>query len=145
MKYFRLWRVVASILALLYTFMPYDFLPDMLIGWGWLDDIIVLYLLWHYFFRGRRVQPNSGGTRASGQQDTFGNADSMRSGQTLTKTPYEVLDVPPGASQDEIKAAFKKLAGKYHPDKVEHLGEEFTDLAEERFKEIQDAYGKLKT
>ena len=68
----------------------------------------------------------------------------MRSGQTLTKTPYEVLDVPRGASQEEIKAAFKKLADKYHPDKVEHLGEEFKALAEERFKEIQEAYGKLK-
>ena len=60
MRYFRLWRIVVSILALLYTFMPYDFLPDMLIGWGWLDDIIILYLLWHYFFRGRRVQPDRG-------------------------------------------------------------------------------------
>ncbi len=145
MRYFRIWRVVVSILALLYTFMPYDFLPDMLIGWGWLDDILILYLLWHYFFRGRRIQPNSGGTRASGQQDAFGNADSMRSGQTLSKTPYEVLDVPRGAPQDEIKTAFKTLANKYHPDKVEHLGKEFKALAEERFKEIQEAYEKLKT
>ena len=145
MGYFRLWRIVVSILALLYTFMPYDFLPDMLIGWGWLDDIFILYLLWHYFFRGRRVQPDRGGARTSGQQDAYGNTDSMRSGQTLSKTPYEVLDVPRGASQDEIKTAFKTLANKYHPDKVEHLGEEFKALAEERFKEIQEAYEKLKT
>ena len=60
MGYFRLWRIVVSILALLYTFMPYDFLPDMLIGWGWLDDIIVLYLLWHYFLEEGASNPTGG-------------------------------------------------------------------------------------
>ena len=75
MRYFRLWRIVVSILALLYTFLPFDFLPDMLVGWGWLDDIIILYLLWYYFFRGRRVQPGSAGARAEGQQRAFGSAE----------------------------------------------------------------------
>jgi DnaJ like chaperone protein len=59
------------------------------------------------------------------------------------KDPYEVLQIPKEASQEEIKAAYKHLAGKYHPDKVLHLGEEFQSLAEERFKEIQSAYQKL--
>jgi DnaJ-class molecular chaperone len=54
-----------------------------------------------------------------------------------------VLQIPREASQEEIKAAYKHLAGKYHPDKVLHLGEEFQSLAEERFKEIQAAYQKL--
>jgi DnaJ-class molecular chaperone len=35
------------------------------------------------------------------------------------------------------------LAGQYHPDKVSHLGEEFRQLAEKRFKEIQVAYQEL--
>ncbi len=144
MRYFRLWRIVASILALLYTFMPYDFLPDMLVGWGWLDDIIILYLLWHYFFRGKRVQPGNAGAQAEGRQDAYGRTDSARGGQSIPKTPHEVLDVPRGASQAEIRGAYKKLAGKYHPDKVEHLGDEFKALAEEKFKEVQEAYQQLK-
>ena len=65
-------------------------------------------------------------------------------GVSIPKTPYEILDVPLGASQEDIKAAFKQLAGKYHPDKVEHLGDEFKALAEEKFKEIQEAYQHLK-
>ena len=135
---------MVSILALLYTFFPYDFLPDFLVGWGWLDDIIILYLLWHYFFRGRRVQPGSTGPRPENQQNTNSDADSSARGQSIPKTPYEILDVPLGASQEDIKAAFKQLAGKYHPDKVEHLGDEFKALAEEKFKEIQEAYQQLK-
>ncbi|MBW2144864.1 MAG: DnaJ domain-containing protein, partial [Deltaproteobacteria bacterium] len=41
------------------------------------------------------------------------------------------------------KKAYRRLAGKYHPDRVNHLGEEFKELAERRFKEIQDAYQDL--
>jgi DnaJ like chaperone protein len=144
MSYFRLWRIVVSILALLYTFLPWDFLPDFVLGWGWIDDIIVLYLLWHYFFRGRGVQPNSTGANAGSQQSSQFEDASQKTGQPIPKTPHEVLDVPLGASQEEIKSAYKKLAGKYHPDKLEHLGEEFKTLAEEKFKEIQEAYQQLK-
>ena len=86
--------------------------------------------------RQRRYTSNTDGS------DAYGKAE-RRGGQTIPKTPYEILEFP-GASQDEIKAAYKKLADKYHPDKVEHLGEEFKALAEERFKEIQEAYEKLK-
>ena len=50
---------------------------------------------------------------------------------------YEVLGLPRGASEDEIKAAFRKLARKYHPDVSQEAD------AEERFKEVNEAYGVL--
>jgi len=53
------------------------------------------------------------------------------------------LGVDKNASKEEIKSAYRKLAGKYHPDKVNYLGDEFKELAEARFKEIQEAYQKL--
>ena len=136
--------MVVSILALIYTLLPWDFLPDFLVGWGWLDDILVLYLLWHYFFRGRSVRPGSEGPRAEKQQHAHSSAGSRESGPPIPKTPHEILEVPGNATQEEIKTAYKRLAGKYHPDKVEHLGDEFKALAEERFKEIQEAYQQLK-
>ena len=144
MGYFGLWRIAVSILALLYTFLPWDFLPDFLVGWGWLDDILVLYLLWHYFFRGRGVQPGSNGQRPENQQNAYSGAEASQRETSIPKTPHEILDVSTGASQEEIKAAFKQLAGKYHPDKVAHLGDEFKVLAEEKFKQIQEAYQTLK-
>jgi len=143
LQYFRLWRIVLSILALVYTFSPYDFLPDMLVGWGWLDDIAILYLLWHFFYRGRKTPVNADGERAYDGSKPEGYKTGG-SGPAVPKTPYDILEVPRGASQDEIKTAYKKLVGKYHPDKVVHLGEEFKTLAEKRFREIQAAYESLK-
>jgi len=57
---------------------------------------------------------------------------------------YEVLGLEPGASQEEIKKAYRKLSMKYHPDKVRHLGEEFRIIAEKKMKEINAAYDYFK-
>jgi DnaJ-class molecular chaperone len=54
-----------------------------------------------------------------------------------------VLGVGRNATSEQIKQAYRQLANQYHPDKVIHLGEEFRELAEKRFKEIQEAYQKL--
>ena len=50
---------------------------------------------------------------------------------------YEVLGLSKGASQDEIKRAYRQLAKKYHPDINKEPG------AEEKFKEINEAYDTL--
>ena len=52
--------------------------------------------------------------------------------------PYEVLGVKPGASQDEIKSAYRQAAKKYHPDL--NVGD---SLAEEKIKDINEAYKVL--
>lgn len=52
--------------------------------------------------------------------------------------PYKILEIAPGASKDEVKKAFKKLALKYHPDRNQGNAE-----AEEKFKEINQAYQML--
>ena len=57
---------------------------------------------------------------------------------------YAILGLSPGADLPEIKAAYRKLSMKYHPDKVGHLGEEFKKVAEEKMKEINNAYEFLK-
>lgn len=54
------------------------------------------------------------------------------------KDPYSVLGVDPGASDDEIKKAYRELARKYHPDNYQN--NPLADLAEEKMKEINEAY-----
>ena len=54
------------------------------------------------------------------------------------KSPYEILGVSPGASDDEIKSAYRRLAKKYHPDA--NPGSEY---AAEKMREINSAYDKI--
>ncbi|MHB1226618.1 MAG: DnaJ domain-containing protein [Desulfurivibrionaceae bacterium] len=57
---------------------------------------------------------------------------------------YEILGLEPGATPEQIKSAYRKLSMQYHPDKVAHLGEEFRRVAEEKMKELNEAYQHLK-
>jgi uncharacterized membrane protein YkvA (DUF1232 family) len=129
--------------ALLYVVFPRDLIPDYLLGWGWIDDLAVLYMLWRYYRR--LTQPQRTGNRS---EQPRGRADDQQSHAADTESrdhqnPYMVLGIAPGASREEIKSAYRRLAAKYHPDKVQHLGQEFQKLAEERFRNIQQAYDEL--
>ena len=55
-----------------------------------------------------------------------------------------VLGLSAKATPSEIKAAWRRLSLEHHPDRVAHLGAEFTALAEERMRKINQAYTALK-
>ena len=57
---------------------------------------------------------------------------------------YSVLEISESASDSEVKKAYRKMAVKYHPDKVTHLGEEFRLAAREKFIKVKDAYDTIK-
>ncbi|MGD8342956.1 MAG: DnaJ domain-containing protein [Desulfobacterales bacterium] len=144
-----MWKLILLILAGLYTLNPYDILPDFLVGWGWLDDLIIWILLWKFlglrtkkFAQHQRFDNHTdSGFNGSGQEQFF-DSDRSDSGDQPWD-PYRILGVSRNASTEEIKHAYRELASKYHPDKLEHLGDEFKTLAERRFKEIQQAYQEL--
>ncbi len=56
---------------------------------------------------------------------------------------YKILEVSKNATDDEVKKAYRKMAKKYHPDKVGHLGKEHQKGAEEKFKQVQQAYEQI--
>ena len=61
-----------------------------------------------------------------------------------TDNSYKILEITKEATVEEIKAAYRKMAKKYHPDRVIHLGDEHQKGAVDKFRQVQDAYEKLK-
>jgi DnaJ like chaperone protein len=148
-------KIIIIILVILYALNPYDIVPDLLLGWGWLDDLVILGALWRYLYAIKRGQSFFGkyfqqnqkftddgvGSEYS-QRHQFGQDDqfSMEPGES---DPYKILGIERNATPEEVKQAYRQLANKYHPDKVAYLGDEFKKLAERRFKDIQKAYQEL--
>jgi DnaJ like chaperone protein len=57
---------------------------------------------------------------------------------------YAVLEVDRAATDEEVKKAYRRMAMKYHPDKVAQLGEEVQKAAHEKFKKVQEAYEAIR-
>lgn len=56
---------------------------------------------------------------------------------------YRILEITPDATDEQVKKAYRKMAIKYHPDKVATLGEDVQKAAEEKFKAISKAYNEI--
>lgn len=138
-------KFLLSLLGLSYVISPYDLFPDMFIGVGWIDDLIILGLLWWYLYiyRKRRYRYNGPDPQQGPYAEEGADEKAGARKASQPKDPYTVLGIRKGASSKEIRDAYRRLAGRYHPDKVLHLGDEFRELAEVRFKEIQAAYHEL--
>ncbi len=61
-----------------------------------------------------------------------------------TDASYKILEIESSATDEEVKKAYRRMAMKYHPDKVSHLGEDFKKTASEKFRKMKDAYEKIK-
>ena len=144
-------RILIYIIVILYVISGFDIIPEWVVGpIGVIDDIIILgALYWYFIYRPAKIRAKS--QRAYYQEGDCRRRESYQENQKRAQTdkrfsksdPYEVLGVRRQASIDDIKSAYRKLAAKYHPDKVDHLGDEFRTLAEQKFKEIQEAYQEL--
>lgn len=68
---------------------------------------------------------------------------NLRGSKNDLEAAYKVLGISPSATDDEVKAAYRQMALKHHPDRVSTLGEDVKRAAEKKFKEINDAKEKI--
>ena len=82
------------------------------------------------------------GTQMGVKQSDFASIKAMFVKDT--DSAFKILEITPDATNDEIKKAYRKMAVKYHPDKVSHLGKEFQKAAKEKFQTVNEAYEGIK-
>ena len=58
---------------------------------------------------------------------------------------YKILEIDKSASDQKVKRAYRDLAKKHHPDKVQHLGKAYVKSAQEKFQKVQKAYERIKS
>lgn len=144
-------RILPLILVLLYIASPLDLIPEFLVGpVGLVEDLLLIgALIW--FLTARRAGESPGDfyrryrnyRRPSPGQAGEDYREREAPNHDREGDPFKILGVKPGASSDEIKAAYRRAVAKYHPDKVTHLGKEFQDLAHQKLLAIQRAYEAL--
>ena len=61
-----------------------------------------------------------------------------------TESAYKILEITPEATDEELKKAYRKMAVKYHPDKVSQLGADVENAAKEKFQQLNAAYEQIK-
>lgn len=131
------------LIAILYLIVPRDLIPDFAgRGIGFIDDLALMGLLTYFFRNHARQYLAQQGSRFSQQHER--SQGPTHDSSAAASDPHAVLGIVSGASQKEIRAAYRARMREYHPDKVEHLGEDLQKLAHRKSLEIQQAYQRLK-
>ena len=110
---------------------------------------LIRFVLYSLMFMGtywllRRLRAHVTSSFTGGYSPSAGGDEADEAGQTESLDPWQVLQLEPGASPDEIHTAYKAQLLKYHPDRVSHLGDEFQQLAHRKTLAIRQAYTILK-
>lgn len=75
--------------------------------------------------------------------DSMLNMEVSSNQQIGLDEAYKILGISPNATNDEVKAAYRKMALKHHPDRVSTLGDDVREAAEKKFQEINNAKERI--
>lgn len=130
-------RWLVWLIPILYWIMPADFLPDIFLGIGKIDDIalvLVCFWLWDKFKAMNKVGENDLGQGKQAQK---------KAAHTESDDPYTVLGVAHDADPETCRKAYRELLKAYHPDKFNHLGPDFEAIARQKTEAVIAAYQKI--
>lgn len=127
-----------GLIGILYLLFPRDLISDFRLPIGLLDDLIFFIIVYWQYKRWLESQSHKTQTTGSSRSSVAGNG-----GPNVEFDPWAVLELPKGASLDQIDKQYRKLAAQYHPDKVNHLGKDLQKTAHEKMIAIQKAYEAL--
>lgn len=96
---------------------------------------IILALLFYYIYK--KVM-------AFLEANSSQNTQTKNNSSQPSQDPYEILGVDKNANADEVHKAYLQKISEYHPDKVDHLGEEIKVVARQKTQKINWAYNQLK-
>jgi len=143
--------------ALGYFILPIDAIPDLIPAAGFTDDLAVLLIaiaavVTHIKPQHRhRARELLAWERDKQESEFAGAGRSQKQGPRVFSSEAEkeryylmTLDLKGDITPLSLKAQYRELAHKYHPDKVRHLGAEFQQMAGQKLTEINTAYEYLK-
>ena len=140
------------ILVILYFISPVDIFPDFLGLPGRVDDFLValvgLYFMYTNPTGKKRDRKARNGPESTRSGEGAGNREDPGTGASPGKDdgprdPYEVLGVSPDTPLPQIRRRYRERLLQVHPDRIEHLGDEFKDLAEQKTRELNEAFQSI--
>ncbi|MBI4201918.1 MAG: J domain-containing protein [Chloroflexi bacterium] len=108
-----------------------------------LFTIVLMLVSWlvRRMLASRRIP--KGGQEQAGESSE--ESPGQQNGRVSThRSPFDVLEVAPEATVEDVRSAYRRKVQQYHPDKVADLGPELRQVAERQMKEINAAYDALK-
>jgi uncharacterized membrane protein YkvA (DUF1232 family) len=140
--------------ALGYFILPFDFIPDLIPSAGFTDDLAVLVIatktVLAYVKPEHRARANEllewewQKQHAGTARENGGRKGGPRVSRPGTEEYHRgILNMKGRITHISLRERYRELAHKYHPDKVQNLGVEFQKMAEQKFKDINEAYEYL--
>ncbi len=151
-----LWPKILVAAVIAYLIYPLDLVPDMLMpGLGSVDDVLLIVIAWRNLRRYVKAEHIKMArsrlgikSRDGGPKDHHKKRDNSGRKNTRTTTEQyyaEVLGLGADRSMPAIKQKYWELAKQYHPDLVQHLGIELRQVADQKMKNLNDAYQFFKS
>lgn len=114
---------------------------------AFLIKYLLLVLILYFFIRWiqRQLKLLSISNPAKKQSHNSRNHHNFPFTNLKNEDPYEILGISKNATAEEKKRAYHQALNRYHPDKVDHLGEDLKKVAYEKTAQIQWAYNQVKS